>query len=148
MSNNIAQEVTTNFIVTKTRFEDAVKAVQISDHESFGPFVRISESSGENYIYITAFFLQAIEKENISVSIYHSTKNTYDVIVELAPIETGLLTRNKWAIILKPKKANPFKNIESVNIQVNFNESLSNQLNLNEPTRGTKVIPPKGSSET
>ena len=64
MSEKTLQEdVTSKFLIEKTRFEYAISPIQIDQHESIGHFVRISQSSGKNYIYIKLFFKQVIEEQ-------------------------------------------------------------------------------------
>jgi len=148
MSTNDLQDISPDFEIEKTQFAYNITPIQINDHESMGPFVRISQSSGENYIYITLFFKQIIKGEDIYVRVYQpKAPNHSKYIVYIQPKgKVGLDARNKWSIVLNPKKSKPFENIEHVDVQVNFNENGENPIDiyspLGQPRRGTKVIPP------
>jgi hypothetical protein len=139
------------------------KAIHIEDHESIGPFVRISETNKPQYIYITALFEKDIFESNITIPetvpvninpLNSKNKNcTISIIVDHTKNkekEESDENRRSWEIVLAceqflgDEKITPtFNDFEYVKVEIDFGEYSD----IGDPTRGTIVIPPKGSGE-
>jgi hypothetical protein len=129
------------------KITDTENSVKAGDHISRGPFVRISQSSGRNFIYITVFFDRKTIKNEKDILLKTCIESDNFSITITANKETDITSKEQslWSIIYFPNEGKI--DAKSVNVTVNFNdpnhpESLENPNDLEAPKRGTVVIPP------
>lgn len=147
MSENkkLSEHVTSKFEITIRPSVLPIKPIEKYGHQFIGPFVRIhtnKDKSELKHIYINVFFSSFVECLDISIA---KNGNTYNC--QIQPKEKGESSeeRSLWEITLTPLESIKTINCEYFYTEVSFNESNPDM--VGDPTRGTIVIPPKGSSK-
>lgn len=136
-------------ILNIVKLNSSGSPIIIKDHISVGPFVRITELPTDNYIYTTVFFESSVitSAENIALEatyeFINSKKSEAVIYLEITVDKKTNIRAEKqslWSITCSPDmEATGLFTIKRVEVRVNFAPA-----NVNEPTRGTVVIPPGG----
>ncbi|CAL2095085.1 hypothetical protein [Tenacibaculum sp. 190524A02b] len=112
--------------------------ITINNHVSLGPFVRITQTGSENYIYTTSFFDSNTIKggcEEFHIDPIISSKKLTIKIKSKKTTDIHSKKQGLFSLIFTIDD-DTFNAIKQIKVEIDFNSKS------NEPTRGTVVIPP------